>query len=272
MFQIFQFISYNRTLLLFLLLEFLALVFTINTHSYHHSKYLSSSQAVSGNIISKADKINQYFGLREKNEQLITENLALKKNIEKLNQQLNPATIVQTDTIAKYDYIVAKVISNTFQKQNNIFTINKGSKDGVKPDMGVLLPNGIAGITLNVSEHYATVLSLLSNKSSINAKFKKNNHFGSLQWNGKSHTNVQLLDIPIQAEVKVGDTIVTGNSSIYFPENIPIGTIYDIKYANKSFERLDVKLFADFSSIDHVYVVINKRKKEQQDLEKLSVE
>lgn len=272
MLQIFQFISHNRTLLLFLVLEFVALLFTLNTHSYHHSKYLSSSQAVSGKIIQKSDQLYQYFDLRQKNEVLVRENLELKKLLEHQKQKAIPPTTVKTDTLGQYDYIEAQVISNSYTKENNIITLNKGSVDGVKPDLGVILPNGIVGITLHVSKHYTTVLTLLSHKSSIHAKFKKNEHFGSLQWNGKTHTHAQLIDIPIQASVIVGDTIVSGGSSLYFPNQIPIGTISEIKYANKTFERLEVKLFADFSALHQVYIVLNKRKQEQQALEQIHLD
>lgn len=272
MLQLFQFIGNNRTLLLFLLLELLALLFTLNTHSFHQSKLLSSTQYLSGRLLEKSDAVHQYFGLRQKNDLLIQENLELKKNIEILNQKNKPSTVVNTDTVAQFDYITAQVIKNSFDKDNNIVTLNKGKRDGITPDMGVVLANGILGITLNVTEHYTNVLTILSRKSSIHVKFKKNEHFGSLQWNGKTHTTVQLLDIPIQASVKQGDTIVTGSSSVYFPKNIPIGTISKIKYANKTFERLDVKLFADFSALHNVYIVVNKHQQELQELSQQKIE
>lgn len=270
MFQIFKFFQNNRTSLLFLFLEFVAFVFIIRTHSYHQSKYLNSTNAMSGYLLQKSNNIHSYFGLKNDNQLLIQENLRLKNELEQLRQNSIPVTQVKTDTLRKYSYISADVINNQYLNRNNILTLNKGKKDGIKPNMGVILPNGIVGITLQASDHFSTVLSLLNSKPSFNVKFKKNNHFGSLQWNGKSYTHAQLWDIPIQADVKVGDTIVSGGLSKIFPDEIPVGTVSEVKITNKKYDLINVKLFGDFSALSTVYVVINNFQKEQTDLEQQS--
>jgi rod shape-determining protein MreC len=267
MFQIFKFFSKNRILLLFLFLEFVAFILIFQTHSYQQSKYITSSHRISGNLLKKSEQIHSYFGLKEKNENLVKENVSLKNELEKYKQLQVPPTVVFQDTAKKYSYIVAKVIKNSYLKRDNTITLDKGSVDGVQPNMGVILPNGIVGITLNVSKHFCTVMTILNSKSSINVKFKKNYHFGSLMWNGKSYTQTQLWDIPIQADIKKGDSIVTGGQSVFFPEQIPVGVISKVTYANKTFERIDVKLFADFSALHTVYIVTNKYRDEQQNLE-----
>ena len=267
MLQIFKFFSTNKILLLFLFLEFVAIIFIFRTHSYQQSTYITSSNRFAGNVLKKTNSIYEYFHLKNKNEDLIKENVQLKNQLEHYIQLNKPVTEVINDSLLKYSYIEAAVIKSSFLKNDNFITLDKGTADGIHPNMGVILPNGIVGITLNVSKHYTTVMTILHSKSSINVKFKKNYHFGSLQWNGKTFTKAQLLDIPIQADIKIGDTIVSGGHSIFFPDQIPIGTIAEVKYANKAFEKIDVKLFADFSALHTVYVVTNKFRDEQANLE-----
>ena len=94
--------------------------------------------------------------------------------------------------------------------------------------MAVINSKGIVGITEFVSIKYSRVQSILNKNSKINAKLKNSNHFGSLTWNGFSYNTVQLLDIPRQAVIKTGDTIITGGNSTIFPAGIPIGKVINI--------------------------------------------
>ena len=170
-------------------------------------------------------------------------------------------------SFGNYKVFQSKIINNTYNVHENFLTINSGSLNGIKPDMGVMNSKGIIGIVEHTSKNYATVISVLNVKSQINAKIKKSNHFGTLTWNGKNAGNVQLIDVPRLATVKKGDTIVTGAQSI-FPENINIGIISKI-YVDKKTNlfTMDVKLFNDMTSINHVYVIENKNREELLELE-----
>src|SRR5690606_11266039 len=123
--------------------------------------------------------------------------------------------------------------------------------------MGVVNDLGIVGIIEKTSPRYATVLSILNVKSRINAKFKKSNHFGTLNWNGKSTEFAQLTDVPrLAASVRKGDTIVTGAQSYIFPENIGIGTVHRIYMDNKTnYYTIYVTLFNDMTNLGHVYII-----------------
>ena len=135
--------------------------------------------------------------------------------------------------------------------------------------MGVINSLGIVGIVDNTSNNYSTVISILNNKSQINAKLKKYNHFGSLIWNGKNTGFVQLIDIPRLAAIRKGDTIVTGGQSVIFPENINIGTVDKIYIDNKTnYYTLNVKLFNDMTNLGHVYILKSKNREEIINLEK----
>lgn len=263
--QIFSFLIKNSYRLLFLLLLVLSLALTIQSHSYHKSKIISSANFLTGGIYQRINSINEYFNLKSQNDELAIENARLKALL--FNSDSTQVPQVDLKNFEKTDVIISKIIHNSYSVHENYLTINNGSKDGIKQDMGVINSAGIIGIVDNVSTGYATVISILNINSKINAKIKKSNHFGSLVWNGKS-TVVQLIDVPRLAGVRKGDTIVTGGQSHIFPENIGIGTIDKVYIDNETnYYTLDIKLFNDMTNLGYVYVIKNKDREEIIELE-----
>jgi rod shape-determining protein MreC len=164
--------------------------------------------------------------------------------------------------------IFSKVIHNTYNTQRNYITINSGQLAGVKESMGVINENGIVGMIETTSKNYSTIQSILNSESKINAKIKKLDHIGTLQWNGKSTGFAQLYDIPRLAMVHKGDTIVTGGQSEIFPENLNIGTIEKIYKDNETnYWTIDVKLFNDMTNLGYVYILKTKDLEEIKTLE-----
>jgi rod shape-determining protein MreC len=269
--QLFYFIRKFRYFLLFLVLEIIALTLTVQNHSYQQSKLINSANFISGGIYNKISNITDFFNLKKENKRLAIENNRLKNWIE-LNKKedLNEIiSIVDTSTFSqKYQYISAKIINNNYSKKNNFITLNKGSKQHLKADLGVINSEGIIGVIKNVSENYATVMSILNSSSKINVRLKNSFHFGTLYWNGKNYNVVQITDIPRQAVIKVGDTIITGGKSAIFPEGINIGVIKNFKFENNQFKEINVSLFNDMSSLGYVQVIVNFQKTEQKTLEK----
>lgn len=267
--QIFNFIIKNSHKLLFLLLLSVSLILTIQAHSFHKSKVISSANFLTGNVYEQMNRIDEYFSLQSQNEALARENAYLRSLVF---NRVDSSAIPKIDTIPgvdKVNVLVSKIIHNSYSVHENYLTINSGSKQGVQPDMGVVNSNGIIGIVEKTSANYATVISVLNVKSQINAKIKKSNHFGSLVWNGKSTGYVQLIDVPRLASVRKGDTIVTGGQSVIFPANVNIGTISKIYIDNKTnYYTLDVRLFNDMTNLGHVYVIKNRDREEILELEK----
>ena len=252
-----------------MLLLFLSLGLTIQSHSYHKSKIISSANFFTGGIYQRINNVNEYFNLKSQNDELAKENARLKTilfNLKDTTKLHFPDSILG---VKKNQLIVSKVIHNSYNVHENFLTINTGSKSGIKTDMGVINSAGIIGIVDKVSPNYATVISILNIQSKINAKIKKSNHFGSLIWNGKNTGYVQLIDVPRLAGVRKGDTIVTGGQSHIFPENIGIGTIDKVYVDNETnYYTLDVKLFNDMTNLGHVYIIKSKDREEIQNLEK----
>ena len=269
--QLIYFIQKYKYFLFFLLLEFFALFITINNTNFHKSKFISSANEITGGFYEKATQLSDYFSVKAQNEALILENTSLKNQLEFLNSKtdtLQDHLVVDSLKFnQKYVYTSAKIIKNSYHKKNNYITINAGSKNGVLKEMAVVNSKGIIGITDQTSSNYARVQSILNSNSKINARLKNSTHFGTLIWDGNDYNTVQLTDIPRQAILKIGDTIITGGKSTIFPEGILIGLVKKINNTNST-STIDIKLFNDMSNLSNVYIVKSLEKTEIESLEK----
>ena len=256
--QIFNFVIRNKTFLLFLLLFSTALALTIQSHSYHKSKFINSANFLSGGVYGTFNSIDQYFNLKDENAILSEENKRLREQLFNSVNTLDSSFVDTTYSKGKYRVITADVYKNSYALTNNYLTLNKGKKDSIKEDFGVITSEGIIGIIDNTSKNYATALSILNKKSNINAKLKSSDHIGSLTWNGNSPEFTQLIDVSKFAPVKVGDTIVTGGQSTIFPKGIGIGIIdsFETDISGDTY-NIEVKLFNDMTNIGTVYIIEN---------------
>lgn len=256
--QIINFIIRNKIFLLFLLLFFISIVFTIQSHSYHKSKFINSANFLSGGVHNTVNNISQYLKLKSQNELLSEENNHL-KSILYNNTSTDSFTIVLPVFNDLYKFSTANVIKNSYSVSDNFLLINKGANDSIKEDFGVITSKGILGIINETSSNYATVISILNTTSKISAQLKKNNHYGTLTWNTKDPALIQLVDIPEIAPVKQGDTIITSGRSSIFPKGIPIGIIHDFKLDQaENYYEINIRLFNDMTNIEHVYIIENK--------------
>jgi rod shape-determining protein MreC len=254
---------------LFIALFSISIFLTIQTHSYHKNKFVNSSNAITGGIYSIKSSITDYFNLREKNKILINENTRIRKQLESYKSKVVNQNIDTSSILSKYYFVSAKVINNSFSKTKNKLTINKGKRDSIQLDLGVITSKGIVGIIDNLSNKYATIQSILNTNSQINAKLKNVKHFGSLVWNAEDPNVIQLIDIPRLAPVKIGDTIVTGGRSTIFPEGILIGAVIDFELTeDENSQNLNIQLFNDMTNLEHVYIINNIDTQEIINLEK----
>lgn len=261
-----KFIIKNSHLLLFLLLFSIGVFFTINGHNYHKSKIINSSNQMVGSVYETVNEVTSFFGLKDENKKLLEDNKKLKTLLFNKQDTIENKKYFAKNSQRTYDIIVSKVILNKYSSYNNYLMINGGLKNGLKKEMGVVNSKGIVGIVENTSKNFATVMSVLNVKSKINAKVKNSNHFGELNWNGKSTGFIQLIDLPRLTTIKVGDTIVTGNT-IFFPDDINIGVIHKVYTDQKTnYFTIDIRLFNDMTNLNSVYVIKNNRKDEIESL------
>lgn len=252
--QLLNFFFKNRTTVLFLILFLVAFTITTQSHDYHKSKFLNSSNQISGSIHGVFSSVGNYFNLKKENTILLEENNRLKTFV--FNSKTGSLDTANIEN--KFKLTPAIVHKNSYRYLENYITLNIGENEGIKEDFGVITSKGIIGIIDQTSSNYSRVLSILNTKSKINAKLKNSNHFGTLGWDGVHHNSVQLNDIQDLAKIAVGDTIVTSGFSYTFPENIPIGRVasYELN-ATKDLYIINVQLFNDMTNLRHVHVIEN---------------
>lgn len=255
---------------LFLLLEVIAISLLVQNHFYQRSYFVHSANFIAARSFGITDGITRYFNLQEHNRLLMEENTLLRQQNTNSFLATDRQIFTYLDTLyqRKYTYINARVISNTLQHRNNYLTLNKGRMHGIEPDMGVITHNGVIGVVRDVSANFSTVISLLHSDMSISAKLQKNNHLGSILWEGYNYRKVTMRYIPPHVELEKGDTIITSGFSQIFPEGIPIGIITDFEIRRgDNFFTIDVELLRDFNNLEHVHVVKNLFREEQKQLE-----
>lgn len=273
--KLFAFLIKYSIVFLFLSLEIIAFGMVVKNNDYQQSVFFSSGNTLFGSLYVIGSSVIEYFYLKSTNEGLASENTALKNQIVELQNRLEVSTH-QEDHLLKIKvspdkeikYIQAKVINNSTNKLLNFITLNKGSREGIKPDMGVINENGIVGVVSNVSDKFAVVIPVINPKIQINSKFLRNNYSGPVHWDGPDYRFANFKDIARHVMFSLGDTIVTSGYSKSFPEGIFVGTVDDFKISdNEAYYHIKVRLGVNFKTLTHVKVINYLNYPEQQNLE-----
>ncbi len=264
-----RFILRFHFVILFIIIEFVSLSVAFQFNNYQKAKVVKIIQNIKGFHHAKILSITEYLKLRETNEKLAFENVRLNNILQQAYRSDEIFFYKKEDTIFKQQYYLttAKVINNSVNKQHNFITLNKGFEQGVKPEMAVISPDGVVGIVFGVSKRYSTVISLLNTNLKISAKLKKDDYFGSLEWDGKDYRNAVLNEIPYHVNIRRGDTIITSGYSTIFPEGVLLGYIDDFQVEGGNFYKIKVILSTDFKNLTYISLISNLHKQEQFKLE-----
>ena len=258
MIKLIKFLTTKKSFLLFVLLELIAIILIINSHNYAQVQTYSWQTAFSGQINQRLSGIKYHFYLKQYNDSL------LKQNANLLQKFYNNIQIENTGTLpGEYEFIPAYVVSNQYHLSHNIILINKGRLDSIQPEMGVTGTNGVVGIVQKTSGHFSRVISILNKNTKLNVSLLHSNYTGFMQWDGNKPNVFSITDLPADAPIQIGDTIITGGRSSVFPKGIPIGIITDFATVpgQKSY-KINLKSFMDYTNIGPVYVIKNILKKE----------
>jgi len=261
-------LKYNN-LIVFLILEGIAFYWLAAGNSYHNSRMVKGTQGVTRSMEERLSNIRYFLNLREVNENLASENNALRNRLEQFTSQDNVRFISVSDSqfIQQYQYTSARVINNSVNKQKNFFTVNKGNRQGIKVDMAVADGKNVAGVIVSCSENFSIAISLLNLDFRLSARIKSNGYFGSLNWDGRNYMHAVLNEIPQHINVAIGDTIETTGYSAIFPEGMLVGKVSDLKKSGSDFYKITIELFTDFRNLQYVDVIGNLKRTEQLGLE-----
>lgn len=255
--------------LLFLLLEIVSLSLFFNFNEFQNTALYNVSSTFTGVINITYRNISEYFSLRKTNQTLVEEMAKLHARLPDAYYKSDVYSFYRNDTVyqLQYRYISAKVVSNTTNMRNNFIMINKGSLQGVRNHMGVIIGNRIVGQVVSVSPHFSWLMSMLNKDSKISGKFKKNNQLVNVEWPGGNYRYGSVKEIPKHVNIQKGDTIITSGNSEIFPEGILIGTISDYTVAtDENFNYGTILFSTDFNSLGYVEIVVDLMRKEKEDL------
>ena len=264
-----EFIRKYSHVLLFLLLEAVALVLVVQNSFYQRSHILRWANSVAGRWYSGVSSVSGYFGLKAENEHLAAENASLRAQLESSYMSYTDSIFEVNDTVyqQRYTYTDAQVIKNSWNKRNNYIMINKGSRHGIRPDMAAISPQGIVGVVVNCTRNFSTVMPVLHSDSRNSVKVQRIRRIGSLVWDGDDYRYASVVEIPNTEKLYKNDTVVTSGLANDFPEGIAVGYIEDFSVEQGSgFYNIRIRLATDFNKLNHVYIVNNRFKAEQDQL------
>lgn len=234
---------------------------------YRQHLYLTSAGRLASTAYKSANNVTSYFNLHDINDDLNRRNAELQAELAGANEQLAlyrqmefTDTLVPEPDVQPFEFIVANVINNSVSHPYNYLTIDKGSADGVRPELGVIDGNGVVGIVSNVGPHSARVISLLNPHFRLSCKIKRTDYFGSMVWGGGAPDEALLEELPRHTVFEPGDTVVTSGYSAVFPAGLPVGLVEEAESdRSQNFFTLKIKLFASFTTLSNVQVVLNNK-------------
>ena len=261
-----EFLSKYYHWLLFAVLEVISFVLLFQFNSYQGSVWFTSANAVVGKLYELESSVESFFSLTKVNKDLTLRNFYLERQVNQLSRLYYDLTKDTTITernelefLSRYKLIPAKVVSNSVDRNDNLMTIDRGSKDGVEKDMGVACGNGVVGVVYLVSDHYSVVMPVLNYHSRISCAIRRRGYFGYLKWQGGDANIAYVEDVPRHAKFKRGDWVETSGYSSIFPPGVLVGKIIEVYNSRDGLSyRLKVQLTTDFGNVRDVCVISDK--------------
>lgn len=184
-----EFLARFKHWFVFVLLEILSFVLLFKYNNYQGSVWFSSANDVAGWVFEMKSDVGAFFSLTKINKELTQRNLYLEHQVSQLQARVYDKTVGkdfihkgQLAMLEGFRLIPAKVVDNSVNKPQNFVTIDKGSADGIRQDMGVACGNGVVGIVYLVSKHYSVVIPVLNTESNISCAIDGTGYFGYLHW------------------------------------------------------------------------------------------
>ena len=261
-----EFLSKYYHWLLFAVLEVTSFVLLFQFNSYQGSVWFTSANAVVGKLYELEANVESFFSLTKVNKDLTLRNFYLERQVNQLSRlyyDLTKDTTIaernELEFLSRYKLIPAKVVSNSVDRNDNLMTIDRGSKDGVEKDMGVACGNGVVGVVYLVSDHYSVVMPVLNYHSRISCAIRRRGYFGYLKWQGGDANIAYVEDVPRHAKFKRGDWVETSGYSSIFPPGVLVGKIIEVYNSRDGLSyRLKVQLTTDFGNVRDVCVISDK--------------
>jgi rod shape-determining protein MreC len=179
---------------------------------------------------------------------LLQQERALARRTDALSRLLDLKTRTRLETMA------AEVIAGPATPDFRTITIGKGTAAGIRPDMGVLAPNGVVGRVIVPSASASKVQLLIDRNAAAGALVERSRSQGVVL--GEGDSTMRLDFISSTADIKVGDTIVTSGVDGIYPKGFLIGKVEKVERSGASYKNIQVQPAVDFSTLEDVLVVL----------------
>jgi rod shape-determining protein MreC len=217
-------------------------------------------RAATSGIGSLRDVWQNYFALqqtRQENQQLRTEVAQLRVGLQQeralaeQSRMLQKLLDMKAETPLKTTaaYVIAGGASPDFRTA----TIDKGTSDGLMPDMAVISPAGVVGRIILPTSRAAKVQLLIDRDAAAGAVTARGRAQGVVVGTG---TSLRLDHVPGTADIEVGDLVVTSGIEGIYPKGFEIGQIESIERRAGEFSAVIIRPAVEFSSIEAVLVVL----------------
>ena len=272
-----QFFLRYSVFFLFLLLEIESFSLYLRHHRYPNSVFFSSANVVTAGVMGVSNDVKQFVNLRSANAFLSSENMrlnneiaALKHEMTRMAREAGDTTFVTYPSSSPIRFLTARVVNASTNRVRNYLTLDRGSDDGVREDMGVVSGNQVVGIVKSVSRHFCVVLPLIHPSTGVSSKLQSNGYVGVLRWEPGDDGVCLLDDVGRHVNVEVGDSIVTSGYTSVFPEGFYIGRVLDsVLPMGSTYHVIRVDLGVDYKTLSHVEIVDNIYYEEQHELEQV---
>lgn len=275
--NIFLFIRRYSVFLGFLVLQGICIWFLFTYNRFHRAKGMGAANEVTGWFNTRYNTVRYFFRMKEENLQVHQMNDSLMNLLQDNFLVRDTAQPVIRDTIRldtlghyrRFAWRNAQVVYSTINSEKNYIQINRGSAQGIHDDMGVFSSNGgLVGKVIATSANYSQVMSLLHVQNKVNVLLKKTGNAGTIAWDGNDPHFLTMTGIPKSDSVLKGDSIVTGKFSLSFPPGKLVGTVDGIiKNTTTNFYTLRIRPFANFATLQQVFVSENIDFDEQKKLD-----
>jgi len=203
-----------------------------------------------------------YFALSDaahENERLKQENDALKLEITQLRGKASEADRLSRllnfrESQAKVPMIGARVIAASPDANSAVIYIDRGSRDGIRKNMGVITADGVVGKVIESFSNTAQVLLLTDRESGVGAMIEESRIQSPVR--GLGEPLISMSYVSNDDEVKVGEHVVTSGTDRIFPRDLPVGTIVDVKQGPPPFKYIRLRPSAQLEKLEEVIVLL----------------
>ncbi len=213
--------------------------------------------------------VGSFFSSLGELQGLRSRNAALERELQRLRTQVREAGALAgenqrlrelldlDESWADMRRVTAQVIASSPSNYKWAVIIDKGRADGIEKDMAVISSAGLVGKTIQVEDHWATVLLLIDPEAGAGARLEGERDTGVVRGNGAAEM-LSLAYVGTNAEVSVGERVVTsGYDHGIYPPAIPIGLVASAGQDGRALEQaIAVDPFVDFTALDYVQVLL----------------